>query len=144
VPSKGASQRARQMLRKKYGDLPWICWWCHKPIHISPDTHHLNGIHDDDRPKNLVAVHHSCHNTIHRKDRQITEAGKQRLREVVQQTKPWTYPNPGHTGHKHSEETRAKMRANKKETHIGWSWIINPETGKREWVEPNASSQRRS
>jgi hypothetical protein len=62
MPSRPASRRAREIVRAKRA----ICWWCGRPIIETPDVHHLNEDHDDDRDENIVPVHHGCHTQIHR------------------------------------------------------------------------------
>lgn len=54
----GYVKRARLVLEEKLGR------------HLLPkeDIHHINGIKTDDRPENLIALNHSEHTALHRRE----------------------------------------------------------------------------
>jgi hypothetical protein len=135
MPASPASKEARQILVDRHGDLPWLCWYCDDPIEERPHTHHLDKDRTNDDPRNVVAVHHGCHTKIHKGDRTITLDGRKRLSRTARRNRPWEYPNPGHTGHTHSQETRDLIGQKLKGRNKGRSWIIDPKTGKRKWVD---------
>ena len=134
MPRQPASQTARKILRDRYGTLPWPCYLCDDPIREKPHVHHIDGNHGNDNPENLAAVHLLCHNRHHQPWKYITDDGRRRLSEAAIKNRPWTYPNPGHTGHTHSAASRKKMSESLKGNHKGWSWVLN-ENGKRVWIE---------
>lgn len=65
----------------------------------------------------------------------MTDDGRKRLSEAAKKNKPWLYSNPGHTGHSHSMESGRKISLAKKGQHKGWTWVVDPATGKRVWKE---------
>lgn len=132
-----ASAAARRIVNEANGPFPWTCWYCKDPIEVLDKytVHHLNEDHYDDDPTNLVAVHHGCHTKVHKPWGVFTDDGRRRLSEAAKKTMPWLAPNPGHT-QPHTAESRAKISAAKMGCHKGWSWSIDPDTGKRVWVEP--------
>ena len=63
------------------------CLYSGEPFTSSHDKyrktiHHIDGVHENDNPKNLMVVHLGCHASIHTKGKKASEESKKRMSEA--------------------------------------------------------------
>src|SRR5215831_5108631 len=135
MPGQPASRIAR-IARNQHNK----CWRCGKPFTKTPDTHHLNGDHDDDRPENIVAMCHGCHTKLHAPHRFVTREGRMNAIRPPHTEKTKRKIGAARRGQLHTEASKQKMSASRMGIFKGWKWRVDPTTGKRVWIPPTISS----
>ena len=106
------------------------CWHCHHKMEIQPDGVRLNrkwmidhGIYFDQDPCMLVFLTESEHRSLHMLGHEVSERVKSIARSNISKLRKDNFK-----GHKHTEESKAKMREKRKNLH----WILVE--GRRKYV----------
>lgn len=132
----------------------WVCLHCGEVRKCKLHAHHIVSWDDSIELRfeisNGITLCNSCHNKEHLRlgrfnlgdwcrGKKLTETHKQKLREAKIGNIPW---NKGLKGVQASTRKGTKQAPRTEEVKLkignatrGRSWIINPETGKRIWVD---------
>lgn len=118
----------RELFFANWGLGPYRCYFCQELVTFDEVlVHHLDHDQLNDQIQNLMPVHASCHTSHHGRNRATyvrDEAHRRKMSEAkmgqtlseetrrkISETRKALNLSPVNKGKKHTEETRAKMRA---------------------------------
>lgn len=113
------SRDYRDPYRAHYGDGPYVCAYCGKPLLTLEVVHHVDEDRTNNAIGNLQAMHTDCHNKLHHIGLKHTDEIRRQIAESLNRA----YADGRHArpdvagernpffGKTHSAETRAKISA---------------------------------